>query len=350
MESFAFQWHITDACDQRCKHCYIFAEQTDKTPVAMKFADMQKVLANILSFCRTFRRQPYLYLTGGDPILHLNFWKLIELLKQKQIPFGLMGNPFHLTQANLRRLKACGCLKYQMSLDGMEQTHDWLRKPGSFRETLAKIPMIHEAGILSVIMTTVSSFNYRELPQIIDTVVQAQAGLFAFARYVPTSKEKTTGIPPETYRELLAICDAKIQTHRQQNCYTKFCYKDHLWTLYHYETGQWKLPPGTEKGVTYDGCHCGDCHLTILPSGDVYACRRAAESKVGNALQDPLTDLWLKPMEAYRDYTKFRKCSRCRLLAFCRGCPAVAKETYGSFYAEDPQCWASETNDMLTLP
>lgn len=23
---FAFQWHITDYCDQRCKHCYIFSE------------------------------------------------------------------------------------------------------------------------------------------------------------------------------------------------------------------------------------------------------------------------------------------------------------------------------------
>ena len=24
--AFAFQLHITDECDQRCKHCYIFAE------------------------------------------------------------------------------------------------------------------------------------------------------------------------------------------------------------------------------------------------------------------------------------------------------------------------------------
>lgn len=23
---FAFQWHITDECDQCCKHCYIFRE------------------------------------------------------------------------------------------------------------------------------------------------------------------------------------------------------------------------------------------------------------------------------------------------------------------------------------
>ena len=30
MEYFAFQWHITDECDQRCKHCYIFAEDACK--------------------------------------------------------------------------------------------------------------------------------------------------------------------------------------------------------------------------------------------------------------------------------------------------------------------------------
>ena len=22
---FGLQWHITDSCDQRCKHCYIYA-------------------------------------------------------------------------------------------------------------------------------------------------------------------------------------------------------------------------------------------------------------------------------------------------------------------------------------
>lgn len=35
-------------------------------------------------------------------------------------------------------LKARGCEKYQMSLDGMRETHDWFRKPGSFDLTLEK--------------------------------------------------------------------------------------------------------------------------------------------------------------------------------------------------------------------
>lgn len=76
-----------------------------------------------------------------------------------------------------------------------------------------------------------------------------------------------------------------------------------------------------------------------MPNGDVSACRRVAESKVGNISTDKLSDLWLGPMEAYRQYDKFSKCARCELLAWCRGCPAVAKGTNGSFYSEDPQCW-----------
>ena len=44
---FAFQWHITDTCDQRCKHCYIFAEDNRKKLTEMPFDKMEKVLESI---------------------------------------------------------------------------------------------------------------------------------------------------------------------------------------------------------------------------------------------------------------------------------------------------------------
>ena len=88
--------------------------------------------------------------------------------------------------------------------------------------------------------------------------------------------------------------------------------------------------------------------MTILPTGDVYACRRVAESKVGNALEDRLADLWMTSFEAYRSYEKFSKCASCRLLAFCRGCPAVSKGTCGSFYGPDPQCWPMKQADYFS--
>lgn len=338
-EYFAFQWHITDQCDQRCKHCYIFSENQCKNLEEMNWEQIKETFYNCLDFCRVYDRLPYFYITGGDPILHRDFWRLLKLLKGHEIPFTIMGNPFHLNDEVCQKLKEYGCEKYQLSLDGMRETHDWFRKPGSFSCTLEKIKCIKKAGIRSVIMTTVSGVNIKEIPQLIDIVVEHGADVFAFARYCPTSGEKDTGMTPEEYRNLLDICYKKFCQYEENGCETYFSKKDHLWTLYEYEKGIFKIPRDRQEGVIYGGCNCGNCHMTILPTGDLYACRRVQNSKVGNVFKDRIADIWLCEMEGYRDYTKFTKCSKCELLAFCRGCPAVASGKDGNFYGEDPQCW-----------
>ena len=339
MNFFAFQWHITDACDQRCRHCYIYADDNTRKAASASWEQMLHILANCEDFCRAYSRRPYFYLTGGDPILHPDFWRLLQLLWQKKIPFTIMGNPFHLDDAVCRELKSYGCHKYQQSLDGMRRTHDWFRKPGSFDLTLEKIGCLRRAGIRTVVMTTVSGRNVDELPDIVDTVVAAETDVFAFARYCPTGSSLEDDLTPERYRMLLETCDRKFQSHLTAGCKTYFNKKDHLWTLYEYETGNFVIPDQTENNMIYGGCNLGNCHLTILPTGDVMACRRVPGSQVGNALHDRLQELWTGPLEAYREYDRFEKCGRCELLAWCRGCPAVSSTRNGSFYAPDPQCW-----------
>ena len=220
MEYFAFQWHITDECDQRCKHCYIFAEDACKQPDAMTWPQMQDTFYNCLDFCEVYHRLPYFYITGGDPILHLSFWDLLGLMKEHHIPFTILGNPFHLNDEVCRRLKEYGCEKYQLSLDGLRQTHDWFRKPGSFDCTLEKIACLKRVGIRAVVMTTVSGANIDEIPALIDTVVAHKADVFAFSRYCPTSEEKDVGIEPLRYRQLLADCDRKFKAYEAAGCET----------------------------------------------------------------------------------------------------------------------------------
>jgi radical SAM/SPASM domain protein of ACGX system len=260
-------------------------------------------------------------------------------MKSNNIPFTILGNPFHLTDEVCKRLKDCGCEKYQLSIDGMRDTHDWFRKPGSFDTTLEKIGCINRAGIRSVVMTTVSGTNINEVPDIIDAVVAAGVNVYAFARYCPTSEEKDTGMTPQEYRALLAKCNEKFKAYEAAGCQTYFNKKDHLWTLFDYENGSFVIPKDAEEGMIYGGCNCGNCHLTILPTGDIYACRRVQNSRVGNVFEDRLADVWVCRMEQYRDYDKFKKCSKCELKAWCRGCPAVASGKHGDFYDEDPQCW-----------
>lgn len=335
---FAFQWHITDYCDQRCKHCYIFSEGKCSELLSMNLDDMKKVILNIEDMCAQLNRTPYFYITGGDPVLHPDFWDLMELIRSKGYKFTLMGNPFHLTDRVCRRLKECGCEKYQMSIDGMRETHDYFRKPGSFDCTLEKIAVIRNAGIKCAIMSTVSGTNLEEMPDVVDLVVKHKADIFAFGRYCPTSQEKDTGIEPIAYRDFLDKMWNKYEAYKEQGVNTYFNLKDHLWTLYLYEKGLFKIPEYAKKDMVYEGCHCGICHMTILPNGDVYACRRF-ESKVGNVFEESLYDIFITKEEIYRDYDKFEKCSKCQLRGFCRGCPAVIYGTSGSFYGADPQCW-----------
>ena len=272
-------------------------------------------------------------------MLHQNFWELLETFKHNDIGFSILGNPFHIDDNSCEKLKSLGCEKYQLSIDGLRKTHDYFRKPGSFDTTLNAINIINKAGICSVIMSTVSGLNIDEIPDVIDLVVEHEAEVFSFARYCPTSSSESNGITPENYREFLGVCDKKFRAYEAKGCKTYFDRKDHLWTLYDYEAGRFAIPNDAEKGIIYGGCNCGNAHITILPSGDVYACRRVRNSKVGNVLTDKLSDLWLNEMENFREYDKFVKCSKCELLPYCRGCPAVAMGTYGDFYAEDPQCW-----------
>ena len=306
---------------------------------SMSREDMNAVFMNCLNFCEVYGRIPYFYITGGDPVLHPYFWELLETLNARKISFSILGNPFHIDDETCRKLKALGCEKYQLSIDGMKDTHDFFRKPGSFDETLGKIKAINDAGICSVIMSTVSGLNIHEIPDVIDIVVEHGAEVYSFARYCPTGSGMDTGIRPSEYRDFLRLCDTKFRKYEEEGCKTYFDRKDHLWTLYEYETGKFKIPDDAKPGKIYGDCNCGNAHLTILPSGDVYACRRVQGSKVGNALKDKLADLWVNEMEKYREYNHFSKCSKCELLPYCRGCPAVAKGKYGDFYAEDPQCW-----------
>ncbi|PKQ64149.1 radical SAM/SPASM domain protein, ACGX system [Labilibaculum manganireducens] len=342
MEYFAFQWHITDSCDQRCQHCYIFSEDNFIKLKEMSWEEIESVLENCMDMCKKANRLPYFYITGGDPILHSRFWDLMALLKENNIPFTLLGNPFHLNDEVCKKLKTHGCERYQLSIDGMRETHDAIRMPGSFDTTLAKIACLRNAGIRCAIMTTVSGTNVHEIPEIIDTVVKYKADIFSFARYCPTSTEKITHLSPQQYHDLLESCWEKFEQYKDSD--TSFNLKDHLWTLFLYEKGLFKIPDNLKEDVMYDGCNCANCHMTILPKGEVYACRRF-ESEVANVFNEKLYDVFTgDKMNEFRQYDKFEKCSKCELLRFCRGCPAVTYGYTGNFYGADPQCWKTIEN------
>ncbi len=280
-------------------------------------------------------RKPSISVTGGDPLLYPHIWEFLELLKANSIGFSLLGNPFHLNEEVAKRLLKMGCYNYQMSLDGLKESHDCIRKPGSFDATIDKLDCLDRTGLHSTIMTTVSKTNISEIPQLVPILVEAKVKNFGFARYCPDPKDIGLMVSPEEYRGFLEKMWEVFEEYK--DCNMRFSLKDHLWKLFLYEKGMFDI--SYREDLILDGCHCGISHMTILPNGEVYACRRC-ESPVGKVPEQHLYDVFFgEKLDEYRKFDRFSKCSSCELLRFCRGCPSVAQCATGDFYSADPQCW-----------
>lgn len=158
-----YQWHITDSCDQRCKHCYLFAEDAAAHCLSTPWEMLIHTLDEVEDVAARRHLVPMLAVSGGDPILHPRFWDLAAELKRRGIRWSAMGNPFHLNEDVCRHLRSMGCCKYQLSLDGLQQFHDYLRKPGSFKATLAAIEPLRAAGIKVQLMATASRANLDDI-------------------------------------------------------------------------------------------------------------------------------------------------------------------------------------------
>jgi len=337
-KTFSMQWHFTDSCDQACRHCYIYQDNSylKKLNRGLSFEEAKLIVDNFVSFCEDMGCEPRLSITGGDPLLYKYFWEIISYIFSKGIIFSILGNPLHLNEDVCGKLKELGCVSYQMSLDGLEKTHDEIRKNGSFKVTLEKISLLKNFGIRANIMTTVSGINYLEVPDLIRIVVENNVDTYAFSRYCPTPDDniKDSFLSPQEYKNFLQ----KVWSVYEElaNRGTTFSLKDHLWTLFLYEKGLIKI--NQSKSIV-DGCNCGFRHITLLPDGTVYACRRFT-SPVGHALKESIYNIFLgEKMEEYRSIDKFSDCSNCELLNYCRGCHAVSFGTFGNFFSRDPQCW-----------
>lgn len=302
----------------------------------MNLEVLRAIADNFLSSCRRMDVIPRVFLTGGDPILSPFFWSLLEHLKSDGIKVSLMGNPYHITDRTAQGMYDSGVLDYQMSLDGLESTHDSFRKVGSFQATFEAADILKRHGIAVGIMTTVSKQNAQDIPALTRRIVEAGIASTTFARYCPTSVEDLKLIfRPTEYRTFLEEMWSVYDELSDQG--TRFPLKDHLWNLFLMEKGLFQ--PEDTNGVVVAGCGMAVSHLTVLADGTVYACRRF-RSPIGKVPEQRFDELFFsQSMEQFRVPNNYEKCGQCELYTYCRGCSAVSHCVTGSWQSADPQCW-----------
>jgi len=138
---------ITDACNLRCKHCYISTAGGNELSVDQ----VEKVL-------REFEEMQGLrvLITGGEPLVHSKFREINEMLPDFFIRKVLFTNGVLLKKEDLKALKVD---EIQVSLDGLEPAHDKIRGSGTFKRSLEAMEYALDAGFDVSVSTMIHKYN-----------------------------------------------------------------------------------------------------------------------------------------------------------------------------------------------
>ncbi len=330
-EYFYLQWHLTNRCKNRCLHCY----QTSFDGKDVSYERAKIIVEDFANCCSTLETDPYIALTGGDPLLNPDFWKILNLVRQLTPSISILGNPELLITDNckpIEKLKDFDIHDYQLSLDGSQLTHDRIRSVGSFDRTIKAIKCLVKAQIPVTVMSTISKDNCSEMVDILRLCHSFGVSEWSFARHVPTNNFSLL-LSPADYLDFLK---AIVRTEEYFDSDTQgFVEKDPLLILVN---GSCDVTPQQKVA---GGCGLGSSMLTLLPDDTLMACRRHTGSVIGKWSPDESFlqhFVYNKKMEMFREISRIKGCNKCKYLYHCRGCRALAYASTGDFWGEDPQC------------
>lgn len=323
-EPFFLQWHLTDCCNLECQHCYRGQRKED-----LDAEELNGILEDYVRFLKQLGRGGRIQFTGGEPFLSPHLYELIERATARKISARVLSNGTAITPKAVESLTRAGCRLVQVSLDGLEDTHDALRGRGAFKRAVAGIAVLRAAGVEVTISMTVSRINLHQVAEVA-RLAQRIADRVSFHRLVPAGQATELScelLLPEEVRQMM-----KELIDFRKDCSIDFPLRDPLWKAH--------FNPRLRSCDCVAGCAAGYNGLTIDSNGDVYPCRRLP-CVLGNVGEDSLWDIWHAPlMELLRDRDRLAgKCGTCRLRWVCGGCRGVAFAVTGDALSEDPQCF-----------
>lgn len=328
---FYLQWHITERCHNNCSHCYSKGRRMKEETTMSNF---HLIFQDLYNMCKSWKRGLQVTLIGGDPLLHPDFKRFVDYINQHQnVRIMVAGNPETLTTEMIEWLKP-RIFAFQLSVDGMQDNHDYFRYKGSYKIVMDKIRQATKMGLRIHVMTTVSQKNLCDLIPVMHTVYEAGCHRWAFARYVPPVGQILDIDNNEYYNTLLELDEQHQQYLKKGHDEQR---KDPLWSLVR------NIEPEYNPDMCQiDGCGIGSPTLGILPDNTVMACRRHAGSTLGKWQKDGDFYYFMidsPVMEKLRNLESIKKCGNCKLLYNCRGCRAIGYAVDGKLDTPDPTCW-----------
>ncbi len=278
-----------------------------------------------------------LTMTGGEPLTRRDFvLELGRFLNSHGIRYRVFTNGLLMNEELASKLKERGISEVQISIDGLEKTHDAFRgMDGAFQRAIEAIKAAENEGIKTAVRLTITEQNHEEVPEVVDFVSELGVDAFRVRPFVSVGRgsEHEKYIPsPQAMRQAFAHIKKKMKElpFPFQLITPSFHFLD-------------KDTPDNVADKTFVGsrCVCGKQLCAITPDGWVKPCGYFS-IKLGNLREKKFAEIWndnefLDKMRSIDQLSDM--CMNCKYLVYCGGgCRASAYENTGDLCATDPLC------------
>lgn len=302
-------WECTLRCNLSCKHCGSDC-RTDSRYRDMPIADFLKVIDSITPHIE--QGKTMIIISGGEPLVRTDIEDCGIELYRRGFAWGIVTNGLNLTAQRFDRLLKAGIASITVSIDGLEDYHNWVRQnPASWSRAMEAAKIIsHEDSVASDVVTCVTGRNYKDLEQIKNMLIDAGVKSWRIFNVFPVGRafeNEDLTISDEQFQGTLDFIEA---TKKEGRIAVNYACEGFL---------------GGYEGKARDNlyqCYAGISIASVRIDGAISGCNSVRSSfQQGNIYEDDFWDVWQNRFEKFRnrEWTKKDECQHCKVWKWCRG-------------------------------
>lgn len=351
-------WNCTRQCNLSCVHCYASAIK-HKSSEEMDTRAGKTFIHDLAEF-----GVPVVLFSGGEPLLRQDFFELADYARQQGLRVALSTNGTLITKEAAERLKNIGFAEVGISLDGIGSNNDHFRGfDGAYQMALHGIRNCIPRGLRVSLRLTLTCFNYREIPAILQLVENEGIDRVCFYHLAYSGRGgslQNQDIDHLQTRSVVdLICECTVDMYRRGLQKEILTVGNHADGVYLYLKAQKQDPQRAGKILSLlkmnGGNNSGIRIGAVDDQGNVHPDQFWWHYKLGNIRERKFGEIWSDTSEPLLQGLRNRKqilkgrCGRCQYLDVCNGNLRVrAEAVFGDTWADDPACYLSDEEIGLT--
>lgn len=305
-------WECTTRCNLHCRHCGsdCFSTSRDKD---MPLEDFLRALDTIPAKERP--REFTVVLTGGEPLLRPDIAEIGKALRKHGVLWSMVSNGYFYDREMHSKLMGAGMGALTISLDGLEEDHDWMRgRPDSFSRAVRAIGIAAGEALLNFdVVSCINRRNISKLQEMYDLLSSLGVKQWRIFTVIPIGRARNDAemhLTSEEFTSLLDFIKEKRQNHSDGMNVTFSCEG----YLGQYERKVRQAPYFCRAGINI---------ASVLIDGRICACPNIDRDvfSQGNIYSDSLYEVWKTGFTRFRDreWARRGQCRDCKVFKDCLG-------------------------------